>query len=347
MKGEEEMSTLVTALGQLFEALLKLLMLLLNFLTGMISLQGFLAIVIAAFIFYAAWRQTKNLLGAVIWLVVTFLTVYILTNFILWPFIFKGSQGSLQSCYANAGGDPNAKALCDTMSGVKSLPVSQSQQQSQQQQPVVVVQPTLTQVPMVRSFQPTALSILIAQWPLRPGDWPSKMAGQLRGPADVPAGVKVVLKCVSCGASKPNEVWEMTLTDTLHQNVLKVTVRVNGYFARESKGGFNANPDGSEMFGTGSWENVCPTCYTDVVVATPTSTLPPEAPTATQPPPASGLVEGTQVQIDQRASCGYTAWIVKDGVWKAVPTTGGQPDYDKLTSEETARKACPSIQSHP
>lgn len=130
-----------------------------------------------------------------------------------------------------------------------------------------------TPVPQViRTWNREALTKLSAGWNLLPGDWPSKTTGQLVSPASLPQGVKAGFVCNNCKflTGKADERWTVTLIDT-KGNSDQVSMEVNGFFARDSKG-FNANPAGSESSGTGSWEVLCPSgCFTDtVIVPTPT-----------------------------------------------------------------------------
>ncbi|HAP37908.1 hypothetical protein A2574_00800 [Candidatus Shapirobacteria bacterium RIFOXYD1_FULL_38_32] len=326
-KKEKKMDAIVQMFLDILGALLQLLSMLVTFVTGFVSVPGAIGLLVAMLVFYVAWRETKNALGAVILLVVSFLTVYIISAFVVWPFLFGGSSASLKSCYESAGSDQASLAICQ---GIGQKPASQLQSA-----PPVVSQPqglAPTQAPqVVRQFRKDGLSILSKAWNLFPGDWPSQLAGQLVGPAQIPVGVKASLVCTNCQllTSKTDERWSLTLTDTSSgSGMVPVTLTVNGYFARESKG-FNANPSGSESVGTGSWEQICSTCYTDLIVPTATPTPPPAV--IITPPPAAGAVSWTpQLFAPQKivgigTVCGKA--VASNGQqlgW--IPCSNGQPD---------------------
>jgi len=323
------MDQIVQMFMDILAALLQLLSMLVAFATGFISIPGAIGLIVAAIVFYIAWRETKNVIGALILLIVSFLVVYLLAAFVIWPFLFGGSSASLSSCYKEAGSDQAALAICQNM-GQK--PAGSSQQSSSG--PVVVVpqgsQPTVA--PQVnRQFRKDALSILSKSWNLFPGDWPSELAGQLVGPAQIPVGVKVHLICTNCQlfTAKNDERWTLTLTDVGGLGMNPVALVVNGFFARESKG-FAANPSGSESVGTGSWDTLCPSCYTDVIVTPPPTATPPPAVIIT-PPPAAGAMSWTpqlfppQKIVGIGTVCGKA--VASNGQqlgW--IPCSNGQPD---------------------
>ena len=278
------MDGIMQALGSLLSVLISVVTLLLNFLAGMLSIQGILGLLIGALVFWLAWRETKNVVGAVILLGITTLVVYIFAAYVLWPFLFQGSHASAASCYQQAGNDQKALALCAT-TGQGFIPGSSTNNNSSGSSPVIVIpqaQPTQAPAQVVRQWAKDGLTRLSASWNLFPGNWPSGLAGQLVGPPNLPQGVKASFLCTNCQllTGKGDERWSVTLTDTTGQ-MSPVTVMVNGYFARESKG-FNASPSGSESVGTGKWEDLCPSCYQDVVVATAVPAVPPT------PIPAAG-----------------------------------------------------------
>lgn len=238
---------------------------------GFVSVPGALGLIIAAIVFHIAWKQTKNIVGSILWLVGSFLTVYILAAFVIFPFLFEGSRASAQSCYKAAGSDAKALAMCNTMTSgiVPSSSSNSSQQPSQNLQPQPQGQPT--PAPQIsREWKRDGLKILSANWNLLPGDWPSKSMGQLVGPGSLPVGVKARLFCTNCGVfiNKSEERWSLVLTEST--GIMdQVNLIVNGYFAREQKSGFNANPDGSESAGTGTWEGLCTGCYVDTIIIPP------------------------------------------------------------------------------
>jgi len=289
----------------------------------MIALPGFLGLAIGLILFAIAYKKTEHLLGSLLLLGGAGLTVFIIVSYLLWPFLFKGSENSVTSCYKAAGTNIAAVSICDSISSGFVPPSTTPGEQT----PVVVVPPTdPDDQQVVRTFKANALEILILGWNLKPPG-----TTNLINPADVPQGIMLSFECDNPIATRQNEVWKVTISGIVPGLGQKsLVIETNGYFARD---GFKAKP-GTSVVGTGTWEEVCPSCYTDVVVT------PPPQPTPT-PAPAPAT---TQVAFPELI-CGYWGWLLQSGNALVVPTTGGQPDFAHAVSQAAAAadiaKRCP------
>ena len=285
-----------------------------------IAIPGFIGLAIGITLFVIAYKKTKNLIGALLLLLGSGITIYIIVSFLLWPFLFKGSANSVTSCYKAAGTNQAAIKVCDTVSRGFIPPTTPGEQT-----PVVIVPPAdPDDQQVVRTFKANALEILTLGWNLKPPGASSNLVK----PANVPQGLMVFFECDNPIAARKNEIWKVTVSGNVPGLGQKtITLETNGYFARD---GFDAKP-GTSVAGTGSWEQACSSCYTDVVVTPPPQPTPAPAPT-------------TQVAFPELI-CGYWGWLFQSGNALVVPTTGGQPDFAHAVSQAAAAadiaKRCP------
>jgi hypothetical protein len=334
------MEGLMEALVSLFESIVGFAGQTVGILGSLLRLPAIIPFIIMIIVFVVAFKNTGTLWGTILFLFGGGLTIFIIVSFFFWPFLFKGSENNLNSCYKSAGNNPVAIEICDGIgSGFKfeSNKSSSSSNGSSTSTIVIIEDPDSEEEPeeVVRTFKKDALKTLTANWNLKPSDWPSELPGQLVGPNDVPYPVKVFFSCENRGATKINEKWQMRLVWE-NSGVDSVTLEVNGFFAREDKGGFNADPNGSMTIGTGTWDEICPSCYTDKVVSTPTT-----SPTQ----PAATPAIGTKSPFPQTI-CGYWGYFFTNQGWQVVPTTDGKPDFGKPSSlayaTQDIKKRCPA-----
>lgn len=295
-----------------------------------IALPGFFSLLISALAARWAWKNTQNVVGALSLFFGSWLVIYFTASFMLFPFLFKGAANSLTSCYKAAGTNAPSLSVCDTLA--QGFVWNEGSAGPQTTLPPIIYNHTTPEPEnqVVRTFKANALEILTKNWNLSPPDWPRDIPGQLVGPADLPQGFSASFKCDNPIATLKNEKWKVTISGDVPGLGRKTLVlEANGYFATD-KDGFNAKSDTS-IIGTGSWEDVCPECYTDVVVTPPPQPTPTPAPAA-QKVPFPKLI------------CGYWGYIFQ-GEWQVVRTTGGQPDYSRPVSQASAsadiNKRCP------
>ncbi|NMA30052.1 MAG: hypothetical protein GX943_03300 [Candidatus Pacebacteria bacterium] len=313
------MEALINAVLNLFKNLVILAGQGISVLGNVIALPGFIGLLIGGVFCFVAWKQTRNAVGAILWLLFAFATVFIISSYVIWPFLFKGSQNSLTNCYESAGSNSRQIAVCDSINN--GFVVSASAQ-TQSQPIITVVEPPVLENPIFfnRMFKDNALELLTQGWNLNPPDWPRDIPGQLVGPKDVPQDVELNFECNNPVASLKNEKWNVTVSGVISGiGQRSVTLQTNGYFVRD-KDGFNAKP-GTTIVGTGTWDDTCPTCYVDKPVSTPTPV----------PTPTAVIPSITEVKFPQPI-CGYWGFKYQSGMWLVVPTTGGQADFSHATS---------------
>lgn len=312
------MESLMEALVALVKNLISLAGQGVGLLGSIIALPGIIGLAIGGFIYWLAWKQTKSILGSLLWLLFSFVIIFVISSWVFWPFLFKGSENSLTNCYETAGTNSKQIAVCNAINN--GFVVSASAQT--QSQPIITVVEPVPENPkqFVRKFKENALELLTQGWNLTPPDWPSELQGQLVGPKDVPQDVELNFECNNPVASLKNEKWNVTVSGVISGiGQRSVTLQTNGYFVRD-KDGFNAKP-GTTIVGTGTWDDTCPTCYVDKPVSTPTPV----------PTPTAVIPSITEVKFPQPI-CGYWGFKYQSGMWLVVPTTGGQADFSHATS---------------
>lgn len=319
---------LMGAVIALFESALFILTQLINILGAAIIVPGVVVLVLAALVWKVAWKHTQNVVGTIIAIFAFFAVTYVLSAFLIFPWIFKGSDAAMLSCLENASNDQQKK-LCTSMLTADADYVISAQ--SIVDKPTVGLSTIIVEEPeepvMVRIFEADALNLLTKGWNSHPPDWPRNIPGQLVGPKNVPQGLIISFQCDNTIATLKNENWVVTVMGDVPGIGKKITTfQANGYFVRDTSG-FNAKPQTS-IIGTGNWEEACSECYVDKVVVQPTpapqSVVVPTQPTTTKVPFPEVI-------------CGYWGWYNVGGQWKVVPTTGGQPDYEHASNKEAVQ----------
>lgn len=313
------MESLMEALVALVKNLISLAGQGVGLLGSIIALPGIIGLAIGGFIYWLAWKQTKSVLGSLLWLLFSFVIIFVISSWVFWPFLFKGSENSLTNCYETAGTNSKQIAVCNAINN--GFVVSASAQTQSQQTPIIVVEPVPENPKQfVRKFRENALELLTQGWNLTPPNWPSDMQSQLVGPEDIPAGLTISFSCQNQISVLKNEIWDINISGIVPGIGQKsLNLKANGYFARDKKG-FDAK-NNTTIVGTGTWENACSQCYVDEEILQPTP-----VPTLTPAPPAV-----TKVQFPQPV-CGYWGYFFSGGAWLVVPTTGGQADFSHATS---------------
>lgn len=316
-------------------------------LTGILLNPGVWVVILVIWLFF--WLQLKKergMLAAILIIIVSMVLVRWLAPEAVRAFNggVADSNDAWQETCRQAG-----TCLNDITKFGSGLPESQPQQSGIPQnfvggQPTAVL-PTVQPTPVVvRTWNPNGLILMTDQWVTNPPNWPSTISGQMLGPGQVPKGIKLTFSSDNYKGVFNNpiaEIWTITVTDT-SGNLNPVTLLANGYFVRDSKT-FNVQNSGVSISGAGTMEAYCPMCFTDTVLATPTpvpTTVPTVAPTV------AGPANGTQIKFSSLV-CGYWGWQYVGGVWYAVSTLNGAPNFALQTSEAYARNACPQIPAHP
>lgn len=315
------MEALVEAVLSLVKNIVFLVSQFVDILGAAIVVPGIVVLILAILIWWIAWKNTKNVLGTLIAIFAFFGATYVISAYVFFPWMYKGSDAAINSCVANATNEKQ-KALCNKL--LTSDYVIAATVQTPLGGTIIINDDPDPVITMVREFKSDALTILVKGWNSFPPDWPRNIPGQLVGPQDVPKGLIVTFSCDNAIAGVGNERWVVTVMgDVPGIGQKSVEIEANGYFVRDTSG-FNAKP-GTSIIGTGTWEDACPTCYVDTPMPTPTPT---PAPTAA--PPAV-----TKVEFPQPV-CGYWGYYFFSDAWLVVPTTGGQADYQHATSVATA-----------
>lgn len=316
-------TNLVQGVVALLESAIFVFTQLINIAGKALIVPGIVVIIVAGIIWAVAWKQTRNVVGTIVAIIAFFAVTYALAAYVIFPWVFKGSDAAIISCHESATNEQQ-KALCNSMLSADYTLITSGNMVAQAPA-IIVPNDGANDQQVVRTFKANALEILSQNWSLKPPGESSSMVG----PANVPQGLMMFFECDNPIAARKNEVWKVTISGNVPGLGQKtIALETNGHFARD---GFDAKP-GTSIAGTGSWEQVCPGCYTDVVVT------PAPQPTPTPPPAATKVAFPAPI-------CGYWGWIYSAAEWRVVPTTGGQPDYNHSVSKASAsvdiNKRCP------
>jgi hypothetical protein len=269
-------------LGKLGGGVMLLLNAIVGFILSLISIPGFLTVVLSGLFFWWLYKHTKNIWSALLYAAVFLVVVGLFATRVFWPWLFSTSQGSVDSCNASAKNAQQVEA-CKALNLTSGSPVNNNPAPgggnpapgggNPEPQPTVVV----TQPPSV-VLNPNALEKWV-QMKL-PNPLPTDY---ISGGSDmIPEGATVQFSCnSSCGnVRSASQRWNMLWNYPDDPRIKPYALIVNGQV-------FHAGPwkdnQTSPVRGNGVW-TLCSSCFTLVYPATPTPMPQPTA--GPQPTPA-------------------------------------------------------------